>query len=670
MKNVFCVLSLLLTFLTIHAQDLPPQSQIDSLNQIIDGPKNAQQLRAIERLVVIYSDPVDLKVDSLTLRGLQLARELGDMNTAASMATKQIGFKFRYLNRPELAVPTFEDFYPQLVKVSNDSIKASFLSESAHVFAFSPMPEKSLDLSNEGLEIDGATMLQRGSLHHAKALALSNSGQFAAASVEAQKALELLDDMDITRKIEIRGLLSTLYSRIGLNDLAIEENDAAIKMARELDNPRLLLSFYYNQATNYLHKNDQLNRIESLKNSLYHARRLPDPSIIEPRILGAIIHAHLDADQLETALRYHDTLQSRPPFYIEGPNAGGYQLVLGKFAFAKADYQTAIEKFEKARPAIMSSPDYYDKIEFLTALKKFYKAAGKYRNQAVVADELATIKDSILNVQRTQGLTFYQTKYEQSKRDATIAAQRDEISYLDAQKRIRDLWLLLGAVGLITIFGIVFFIRHRKTQQEKQKLQRAFTQDLIQSIESERRRISSQLHDSVGQSLLVLKNNMKQDGDQKDVALMEQTIDEVRNMSHQMHPYQFGELGLMASIDQLVDQLNESSNIFYSFEDETNGTTVDPDRGILIYRMLQESLQNVEKHSHAEACKVTATTMGQTLSITVTDNGNGFDVAAAGMKTLGLQTLEERATMIGAQLTIDSVLNKGTTVTINAPHHV
>src|SRR5690554_7526168 len=96
----------------------------------------------------------------------------------------------------------------------------------------------------------------------------------------------------------------------------------------------------------------------------------------------------------------------------------------------------------------------------------------------------------------------------------------------------------LGGLLLIGMFSTIYFWRSRNFSHRKAKLEKVFAQDLIRNVEAERKRISSELHDSIGQSLLLIKNRVFLDSDKKtDATLIDNTIDEVRNLSQKLHPF-------------------------------------------------------------------------------------------------------------------------------------
>ena len=232
----------------------------------------------------------------------------------------------------------------------------------------------------------------------------------------------------------------------------------------------------------------------------------------------------------------------------------------------------------------------------------------------------------------------------------------------------------------LAVSGSVFGVfKYRLRQLEwRQGEQRAFARQLMESQEAERRRIAADLHDSLGQNLLVIKNRallgkltqpdrrVKDEFDEISAAAS-QTLDEVRIISYNLRPPHLDQLGLRTSLEALVDKLAESCTIRFTRDiDELDGF-LPPEDEITLYRVVQEGLNNIIKHSHATEARVAVRRRGRKLTLTVQDNGRGFrfstSSAAAG-GGFGLTGLAERVRMLGGTHAIESAPGRGTTVTI------
>jgi len=245
-------------------------------------------------------------------------------------------------------------------------------------------------------------------------------------------------------------------------------------------------------------------------------------------------------------------------------------------------------------------------------------------------------------------------------------------------------WWFRTMIFLLTslVLGFLYHNRITSLKKERQK-QEEFSKRLIESQEQERKRIAAELHDSLGQNLLIIKNraliglNDKHSGNAADQlqeisGLTSQTINEVREISYNLRPYQLDRLGLKEAIESIIEKISKTTSIrctavFTSFEKkipkevETN-----------IYRIVQECLNNIVKHSQASEAIVTVAIEKHTLFLTVKDDGKGFVLDLNGIDSntitgFGLRGIAERVKILRGTLTINSAPGSGTEIKINIP---
>jgi len=205
---------------------------------------------------------------------------------------------------------------------------------------------------------------------------------------------------------------------------------------------------------------------------------------------------------------------------------------------------------------------------------------------------------------------------------------------------------------------------------------------LIESQEGERKRLAAELHDSLGQHLLIIKNRatlgerVAQDHptakEQFDeiTASATQAITEVRAISHNLRPLNLERLGLTAVIEEMIENVAASSGIQFSADIEPLDGLLTREGEINCYRIIQESVNNIIKHSHATKAYVEIWREEGELRITVRDNGRGFDAetkAKSAAGGLGLTSISERVRMLGGAHTIHSAPGQGTTLQIRIP---
>jgi len=197
-----------------------------------------------------------------------------------------------------------------------------------------------------------------------------------------------------------------------------------------------------------------------------------------------------------------------------------------------------------------------------------------------------------------------------------------------------------------------------------------YARQLLESQERERSRLAMELHDSLGQSLVVIRNRAllgisKEKDDKAMLAQLHEISDasaialqETREIAHTLHPYQIEALGLTTALNSLIDKFQNSSEIEFNVDIDEEPIDTPHAIAIAVYRVAQEWLTNVLKHSSADNVKVALHREGTKLALEISDNGTGFDPQTV-KKGLGLKGIEERASMIGASLKITSNPGEG-----------
>ena len=256
--------------------------------------------------------------------------------------------------------------------------------------------------------------------------------------------------------------------------------------------------------------------------------------------------------------------------------------------------------------------------------------------------------------------------------------------------RFYQTWWFRGLIVLMLagITGLVFKVRLDQVERAR-RVQEAFSRRLIDSQEQERQRIAAELHDSLGQNLLVIKNyalmglTTAEDDNPMREHLVEisdaatLSIEEVRQIAHNLRPYQLERLGLTRTLQSMLQQIANASDIGFTWEVDQIDGLLSKEGEIGLYRIVQEALNNILKHSKASDASVSIQLDGDELHVTITDNGCGFTVEARGTAELqkrgfGLTGSAERVRMLGGKQTIRSAPGQGTTIfiTITTNRHV
>jgi two-component system CheB/CheR fusion protein len=244
-----------------------------------------------------------------------------------------------------------------------------------------------------------------------------------------------------------------------------------------------------------------------------------------------------------------------------------------------------------------------------------------------------------------------------------ITAQRQENQILTSEKLQLENEIVVAAHRL------------ERTQEEL----RGLTAHLFNVQDEERRHVARELHDDISQNLSILDLHLKALRDKQSHGLDGAEIDEVRSqisalandvrsISHRLHPAILDDLGLPAALKALVEEFGEREEMPATYHGINIPETIPTNIAAALYRITQEALRNVAKHAGKTHVKVLLEEKEGVLTLQVIDLGVGFDqeaeVAGGG---LGLISMTERARQIHGQLSIHSALGKGTTMIVKAP---
>ncbi len=206
---------------------------------------------------------------------------------------------------------------------------------------------------------------------------------------------------------------------------------------------------------------------------------------------------------------------------------------------------------------------------------------------------------------------------------------------------------------------------------KEKEIQKMFLRQLIITQESERQRIAGELHDSIGQDLLIAKNKLilntgAIDENIDDVTRnLTHSINEISKISHNMHPSELDDLGITLAIEAMVDRAADSSGIKFCFEMENIDKLIRNDDRINLFRIVQEAVNNILKHSNATEAVIRGNVEGNFLFIEIYDNGKGIAATQSDCSRphFGIAGMKDRAELLNGELSISS-LNKGTMVQV------
>lgn len=657
-----------------YPQQNGEEDDIIRLKEEISKSEGTERLLLLDSLSNVIAYGTNFDNDSIVRATIQYAKELDSANIVVWHAANLIYFQNNKKSNPKEGIAVFLENQKWAAKVSDNEILGKYYYEAGNTYFYLNEFDKSLQFLDSAYHYAGvdADYKFMGLSKQVQGQVYTDMGDFGKASLTFQESLKMFQrEKDTAHIVGLRNSLTILYSKNGFYEEARKEREEIIALEKIRKSYNYLPIIYYNAAADYNKIELQKERIESLKSSIESARLSEYANYYEPIMLLGLIGAYAENDSIAQAEKLLVEINKNTEKNTTGLYRPYYLNSTKNLAFAKKNYPEAIRLGKEYLELKKQGEQYEERQEAEKFLYKVYKAIGNNDQALTHFENYRIIKDSVEATQKVRVLSYYQTLYETEKRDLTISAQKSDIALLDEKNKVKNQWLLFGGLGALALFGFVYVIRSRNFARRKHKMQESFTQDLLKTQENERSRIATELHDSIGQKLLIIKNSLmsKEEKEAKEIDLVGETIKEVREMSHNLHPFQFEKLGLTTSLKNMIETFQKNSNVFYSEDIETPDGLIPKEKEIYVFRMLQEAITNVEKHAEATACNLSSEEKKKDLVFTLKDNGKGFEMPKdrTDFEGLGMKTLQERALFIKADLTINSTPGKGTTITIKIP---
>ncbi|GHC45822.1 tetratricopeptide repeat-containing sensor histidine kinase [Ulvibacter litoralis] len=663
---------MLLLCTIVSGQEDDSEKEIATLLLKIEQSHKGEKLQLMDSLSNYISSNTNFENDSIVKATVQYALEIDSIGIATWQTANLIFFQNNIKGNPEKGKQLFLDFLETSEKTKDYTALAKFYIEGGDSFFFLEDYDNSIgyyDLAEtNAVKAKDDRFVGLAKLY--KAATLSNWGDFSESSRLLQEARKIFQKTNDTFNIiSSRNSLSVLYSQNNFFKEAKAERDEAIVLAKKIKSEGHLVSFYYNAATDAGKQGNNEEQIKELKLALDASKKSRSPEYYEAMLLAGLSIAYSKIDSVSVAESYIKEIEKSPEQNTQGKNKEPYLDALKHLAFAKKDYANALI-YGKEHLSIKKEGSHFEEIQrgekFLADV---YEALGNNTLAYAHFKNYEALKDSIGNVQKVRGLSYYQTLYETEKRDAKIQAQQRDIALLDAQNKIKNQLILFGGIGMLAFFAVVVLARSRNAARKRQKLQEDFSQDLIKAQEEERTRVARELHDSVGQKLMLLTKQAKRFGDFEIDCLAGNTLEELRSISRGLHPITLEKLGITEAIISMVNEVDANTNIFFTNEIENIDDLLSKETSLHLYRILQEVLNNMVKHAEAKSASVTIEYRNNAVEAIIVDNGKGFEYSEK-LKlatSLGMKTLMERAKIIKSSLDIRSKNNQGTTIQLIIP---
>ncbi|MFN3916106.1 MAG: tetratricopeptide repeat protein [Flavobacteriales bacterium] len=454
------------------------------------------------------------------------------------------------------------------------------------------------------------------------------------------------------------------------NEEALKDLERALIYAEKTGETRLSLNLHNNLGLVNSSNKDYYEALLHYSKTLEKAKQIGFPTLI-----GV---AHLNISNSYNEIKNHSTALNHVDSALAILTITGEKQFYSKPRFLKAIILREMGKIKQAESFVIEGIAYAQQNEFPQdvasghrLLSSLYKHQGRFREALESFEKYHELNDSLLSINNQEKIAELLVLYDLDKKEAELENERNKTAILEKENELKQAKIrnvLLMSLFTTILIVIVVYLRHIFITR---KQQRHFTQKLIESIDSERSRISRDLHDDIGQSLSVVKSKVNLFNNGKTNALegmeteLGELINQTRNISHQLHPSYLEKIGLIRSVASLLEKIQNSSGVICSYEITHKVEELPLEKKTQIYRVVQECLNNTLKHSSAQAIKVEIGRMeGGKFTLIYRDNGVGIKSESVN-EGIGLLTVKERARSLGGEAQMGANQGRGFKLTIS-----
>ncbi|MDR1938817.1 MAG: sensor histidine kinase [Tannerellaceae bacterium] len=630
MKKLYLSCLCLFFFTVLAAQEMNPETGriIDSLNHILDTQKlpAAEKLRIFKELghATRFLPELCLANAHRILR--TIAEEGVDDKALTVYSTSTIGMCHLLLGHYDSARAYLKEALPLAYEIRDEYDIVRITNNIANTYALEGTYVEALKYYLEGL----------------------------------QQCEKLQSGGDTANYVRLSANIAETYYMMGNEDQALRYADRAIEVCRPVAGGTL--NHLYSQAcwivSSISLSHDELDKAEEYASKSWQSTLAHD---MIPRCFCAEVLARIHAkrgnyekalEYAQTSLDYAERLGD-PNSYVKAYNALS-AVYFGQKLYARAE-QAALQALEKHPHAFDIEPN----LAYTIALANLRR--GNLQKAESYLKTYNEISRSNNSNNFHNALASMEIQYETRGKEMRIAA-------LESEKRLYGGIGLASVVILILISGIFFFLQQNSRQRGKinrqqikqmeQEKQIEIARSIIRTERDVQKKIAGELHDSLGSMLTLIGLNLSDTGDNRKIrGMLEHTIDELHRISRGLMPPSLHQ-GLRTALEDFCLKIPNASFHFYGEEERLSESME-----LFLWRCTNELVNNALKYSGAEKINVQLVQETGRLSLTVRDNGCGFDPEAPTPGS-GLRNLKSRISLHNGELCILSSAGNGTEVNI------
>jgi signal transduction histidine kinase len=504
---------------------------------------------------------------------------------------------------------------------------------------------------------------------------------------EIVKSLDFLfKALKINETLDLKSAQAANYNQISM----VYQSQNKIPLAEEFANKSMKIIQNLTPELSHISTFHNLANIYGMQGKYKEALRLDSIGLIYCEQLNAEFNKSMFYDNMANCLYYANDWTNAIDYHLKaisidssfGNNKqlGDTYCNMGAIYEEQKNYDKALECYNKSIELCRVSGY---KIGIKNGLQQLSKLFYKTNNTTAayhLLQESMIVKDSMINESSEQKIAELQTLFDTEKKKQQIAQQELKIS----RRNILLVVLLAALIMSVFIFRLVYLRyklkQEQKLQQELIKEETKRSKAIIETEENERQRLARELHDGVGQLLSATKLNLSSLENNKctpeeklrlvnSMDILDESIREIRNISHNMVPDILLKFGLKRAIEDFILRINQTKKLEIHFE--CNGfeenSLEDTDK-LMLYRLIQESVNNTIKYAQATNMTIQLSADMNEISLLMEDNGKGFDIEEAKRKGgIGFKNMQLRTEYLKGKLEIDSSPKNGTTIIIEIP---
>src|SRR5436189_2163541 len=635
-----------------------------------------------------------------------------------------------FLNSDTVAQQTVADSIGKLIqKMPADTAKVNRLNEMVSKFQYAD-PSISVMAVNEAIELAGrlnytlglATAYRLKGVLYVDRMVLDSGKMF------YDKAYELCKDKKEKAFQKQIGLVTHNYGVIYHKK---QEYDSATRLYLEAarifsssGQEEFAFFPYNNLSTMYSYLQNNVKSLEYAKATYASALKLNEGNKIVSAV-NSVMSAHLQLENYDSVLLpLKKNLSATAELNNYFQHGITNNLLARYYSYGKQKHDTAVLYSRNALKDMQAVNNEYEGTNMLHNLGYFYQQAGnldsamKYFDKAIekakalgldqvvqyslenmveleekrgnmkkayqILKELVVLKDSLQQKINREQVNELEARYQSEKKDSQIKLQQASIQ----RKNIYN-YILIGSAVIILIIPLLSF----RNYKQKQKLQQqrikeletekklTATEAVLKGEEQERTRLAKDLHDGLGgmlsgikYSFQTMKGNLimtpdNQQAFERSMDMLDSSIKEMRRVAHNMMPEALVKFGLDTALKDFCNDISQSGALKVNYQSiGLENKIIDQTTAITIYRIVQELLNNTMKHAAATNAIVQVSKTDGLLSVTVEDDGKGFDTSVLKQsRGIGWSNIQSRVEFLKGKFDVNSQKEKGTSVLIELP---